>query len=73
MRDLAWFASRNVYNNTWNFGQIVAITIWAPVVAEWAHLEFRGMRKGWDYKLVLPYRVTKADERVGDVAHRGRE
>ncbi|KAG8525678.1 uncharacterized protein KY384_000438 [Bacidia gigantensis] len=59
MTDLAWFASNNVYNNTWNFGQVVALTVWAPPIAEYIHLEFRGMRRGFDHKLLPPYRLTR--------------
>ena len=66
MGDLAWFAKRDVYNKTWNFGQIVAISIWAPAIAEWIHLEIRGIRRGLDYKLLLPYKVTKVDPDTSD-------
>ena len=59
MRYLIWFSANNVYNNEWNFGQIVAISVWVPSIAEWLHLEIRGMRKGMDYKLLPPYHVTK--------------
>ena len=39
--DLAWFAYNEVYSNTWNFGQVVAITVWAPPLCEFIHLELR--------------------------------
>ena len=38
--DLAWFASNGV-SNTWSFGQIVAITVWAQPLCEYIHLEIR--------------------------------
>ena len=41
LSDLAWFASNDVYNKTWNFGQVVAITVWAPPICEYIHLEIR--------------------------------
>lgn len=39
--DLAWFARNDVYSKTWNFGQVVAITVWAPPICEYIHLEVR--------------------------------
>lgn len=41
IRDLSWFAENDVYSKTWNFGQVVAITVWAPPVCEFFHLEIR--------------------------------
>ncbi|KAL8936890.1 MAG: hypothetical protein Q9216_004692 [Gyalolechia sp. 2 TL-2023] len=59
LRDLAWFAENDVYSKTWNFGQIVAITVWAPPVCEFIHLEIRGMQRGFNHRLLYPYRVSK--------------
>ena len=42
-QDLAWFASNGV-SNTWSFGQIVAITVWAGPLCEYIHLETRGFQ-----------------------------
>ena len=39
-QDLAWFASNGV-SNTWSFGQVVAITVWAGPLCEYIHLEIR--------------------------------
>ena len=39
-QDLAWFAWNGV-SNTWSFGQIVAITVWAEPLCEYIHLEIR--------------------------------
>lgn len=41
LRDLAWFAQMDVYSRKWNFGQVVAITVWAPPICEFIHLEIR--------------------------------
>ena len=38
---LAKFAASGAYSKTWNFGQIVAITVWAPPLFEYIHLELR--------------------------------
>lgn len=39
-QDLAWFA-KNGISNSWSFGQIVAITVWAEPLCEYIHLEIR--------------------------------
>ena len=39
-QDLAWFASHGI-SNSWSFGQIVAITVWAEPLCEYIHLEIR--------------------------------
>ena len=39
--NLAWFAITGTYSTSWNFGQIVAITVWAPPICEYIHLEMR--------------------------------
>ena len=39
--DLAWFAENEVNGNTWNFGQVFAITVWVPPIVEYIHLELR--------------------------------
>ena len=39
-QDLAWFATRGI-SNSWSFGQIVAITVWAEPLCEYIHLEIR--------------------------------
>ncbi len=40
-RLLGWFATNQSYSTSWNFGQIVAITVWAPPLCEYIHLELR--------------------------------
>lgn len=59
LRDLAWFAKNNVYSDTWNFGQIVAITVWAPPIVEFIHLEIRGVQRGFDHRLLPPFGVSR--------------
>ena len=46
-RDLFWFTSL-VDRTRWSFGQIIAITVWAPPLFEYFHLELRK----------IPFRVT---------------
>ncbi|CAF9934798.1 MAG: hypothetical protein ALECFALPRED_006095 [Alectoria fallacina] len=43
---------------TWTFGQIVAITVWAPPLCEYFHLELRGMKRGFQHRLLPPYKVV---------------
>lgn len=58
IRSLLWLAENSVYNNEWGFGQIISISVWAPVIGEYIYLEMRGLKKGMRYKLLPPYRVT---------------
>lgn len=41
---LGWFATNQSYSTSWNFGQIVAISVWAPPLCEYVHLELRKSR-----------------------------
>lgn len=59
LHDLAWFAQNNVYNVNWNFGQVCAITVWALPICEYIHLKVRGMQRGFDHRLMSPFRVTQ--------------
>ena len=38
--DLNWFASNNVYDRAWGFGQIVAVTVWLPTLFDYAWDQF---------------------------------
>ncbi|KAL9034816.1 MAG: hypothetical protein Q9180_005199, partial [Flavoplaca navasiana] len=60
LHDLAWFAERDVNGNTWNFGQIFAITVWVPPIIEYIHLELRGTHRAFDHRLLPPLRVSRA-------------
>lgn len=40
-RLLGWCATNQFYSTSWNFGQIVAIAVWAPPLCEYIHLELR--------------------------------
>ncbi|KAK0508144.1 hypothetical protein JMJ35_009228 [Cladonia borealis] len=59
-QDLAWFATHGI-SNSWSFGQIVAITVWAEPLCEYLHLEIRGIRRGFDHRLPAPYKVVKGE------------
>lgn len=39
--NLKVFATKKAYNNTWTFGQVVALTLWAPPLCEYVHVEMR--------------------------------
>lgn len=62
LKDLAWFHKNDVYNNNWNFGQVCAITVWAPPICEYIHLEVRGMQRGFEHRLLPPFRVTRSSD-----------
>lgn len=46
-----------VDTTSWTFGQIVALTVWAPPLCEYFHLELRGMTRGFQHRLLPPYKV----------------
>ena len=41
IKDLKWFAYNGVAVDSWSFGQVVAITVWAEPLCEYFHLELR--------------------------------
>ncbi|KAL8893900.1 MAG: hypothetical protein Q9192_004810 [Flavoplaca navasiana] len=57
LHDLAWFAENDINGNTWNFGQVFAITVWVPPVVEYIHLELR--------KLMIPPHLAVLRTSVG--------
>ncbi|KAL8697643.1 MAG: hypothetical protein Q9201_007027 [Fulgogasparrea decipioides] len=70
LHNLAWFAKNNVYNNSWNFGQVFAITVWLPPICEFIHLEIRGVQRGFDHRLLPPFRVYRSSDVEHDTAAR---
>ncbi|KAF2461414.1 hypothetical protein BDY21DRAFT_85706 [Lineolata rhizophorae] len=42
----------------WNFGQIVSVTIWIPVLAEYLYYVISGIPKASEYRLPRPYHVV---------------
>lgn len=52
------FRAHYLYSHDWSFGQIVAILIWVPPLAEWLNVEIRGLKKGLQSRVVKPYIVT---------------
>ena len=57
---LASFQTK-VDHQTWTFGQIVAITVWTPPLCEYFHLELRGMKRGFQHRLLPPYTISSMD------------
>ena len=53
----------------WDFGQIVAVLIWAAPIAELLNVELRGMKKGLQSRIISPYTVTKHTNLHEDTAH----
>ncbi|KAL8720767.1 MAG: hypothetical protein Q9181_007855 [Wetmoreana brouardii] len=73
LHNLAWFAKNNVYNNSWSFGQVFAITVWLPPICEFIHLEIRGVQRGFDHRLLPPFRVYRSSDVEHDAAARSSE
>ena len=62
---LVYYAVQDLYNPTWNFGQVVSLSVWFPPIAEFIYLEIRGMRKGHRYRLnSRDYVVVRASHQV---------
>lgn len=58
IQDLAYFAYNGVDRNSWSFGQVVAVIVWAEPLCEYLHLELRGMKRGFEHRL-WGYKVVK--------------
>ena len=56
--EFTWLYKQKFSALNWGFGQIVALMIWLPPIAEWLNVEFRGMIVGLQSKMVQPYIVT---------------
>lgn len=62
---LASSAEKDILNGNWNFGQIVALSLWAPPLCEYFYLELRGIQKGMEYRLQKKdYVVVKASDEI---------
>ena len=66
---LASFQTK-VDRQTWTFGQVVAITVWTPPLCEYVHLEMRGMKRGFQHRLLPPYTVSTTDSTARPVPDR---
>ena len=64
---LASFQTK-VDNRTWTFGQVVAITVWTPPLCEYFHLELRGMKRGFQHRLLPPFTVSATDSSTRPVS-----
>ena len=63
IKDLEWFAYNGVAVDSWSFGQVVAITVWAEPLCEYFHLELREFA---DIPYSSPNNKTKTDEVGGN-------
>ena len=66
---LASFQTK-VDHQTWTFGQVVAVTVWTPPLCEYFHLEMRGMKRGFQHRLLPPYTVSVTDSTARPVPDR---
>ncbi|KAL8716904.1 MAG: hypothetical protein Q9225_005800 [Loekoesia sp. 1 TL-2023] len=46
----------------WSFGQIVAITVWAAPIVEFAKPLVQRIKRGFDDQIPSPYRVTNTEK-----------
>lgn len=48
----------NTHTDSWSFGQIVAVTVWAPVLAKYIYLNLFGVKKAFDRMLPHSHHVV---------------
>jgi len=46
----------------WTFGQLIAVTIWAPVMIEYVYSAIWGVEEAHEHRLASPYKVIKQKE-----------
>ncbi|KAK5681566.1 hypothetical protein LTS10_006099 [Elasticomyces elasticus] len=49
-------------HGSWSLGQVISVTIWVPVLSEYAYLLICGIEEGFEYRLASPYHVKKDDD-----------
>lgn len=73
-----FMTAKYTHNADWGFGQIIALTIWIPVLLEWIYATFRkyynfkvtvtltrstgGLEKVSEHRVAPPYKLIKIDE-----------
>ncbi|TKA29857.1 hypothetical protein B0A50_03221 [Salinomyces thailandicus] len=55
---LPWLTSW-VTGSTWTFGQMLAVTIWAPIIIEFLYSAIFGVEKAQEHRLIAPFKVVK--------------
>ncbi|RMY57823.1 hypothetical protein D0864_13454 [Hortaea werneckii] len=43
----------------WTFGQLIAVTIWAPILIEFLYSAIFGVEEAQEHRLIAPFKVTK--------------
>lgn len=56
---LAVYAQRSLISRYWTFSQIIAVTVWAPSLIEFAYILFRGLGNGSEYRYPPPWKTIK--------------
>ncbi|KAK4951752.1 hypothetical protein LTR10_009671 [Elasticomyces elasticus] len=56
-------------SGSWSLGQVISVTIWVPVLSEYAYLLICGIEEGFEYRLASPYHVKKDDDVEEDEGH----
>ncbi|KAK3633923.1 hypothetical protein LTR56_015533 [Elasticomyces elasticus] len=49
-------------SGSWSLGQVISVTIWVPVLSEYAYLLICGIEEGFEYRLASPYHVKKDED-----------
>ncbi|RMX87038.1 hypothetical protein D0868_15048 [Hortaea werneckii] len=48
-------------NSKWTFGQLIAVTIWAPILIEFLYSAIFGVEEAQEHRLIAPFKVTKQE------------
>lgn len=56
----ALFFQDSYISPTWSFGQIIAVTIWAPCVVEYIDIEINGIEAASKYRFLAPIKMIRS-------------
>ncbi|KAK5174670.1 uncharacterized protein LTR77_001752 [Saxophila tyrrhenica] len=65
--NMIWFLNskptvfHDLQDSQWSFGQIIAVTIWAPPLIEYVRCAIKGVDEANEHRFVAPYRVVKVN------------
>ncbi|KAK3058744.1 hypothetical protein LTR09_000309 [Extremus antarcticus] len=57
-------ALQDLKASQWTFGQILAVTIWAPPLVEYIRSAIEGVDEANEHRFVSPYRVVIDEDEV---------
>ena len=56
------YFKHSVISQQWTFGQIIAVTVWAPSMVEYVYIEYNGVVEASKYRYPAPLQLTEAPE-----------